>query len=1524
MTPPLVIPPYLKEAPLTGLIGMGGGATSRRFYTASSSDETYNIEKSLKFQKTESAYLSRNVDYVGNNKVWTYSCWAKLAHPTEDAHLIGSYYDTNNRDNFYLGGDNWFGYNMKNNGSWHVDKVTDMKLRDTTAWQHIVIVWDTRGSGAKSRARFYVNGKERTWSTTGFTVTDPAQWAGSIISLDDSIFYIGAGPNNDGSLQSSYWYGHQGDVHFIDGLALSPAAFGSFDSTNNWNPKSFSIPAPNNGRTWSSSTTNLTNPANAFDGDYGVGSTTASSGSSQVSITFSPALTNVVEFEHNSHNGGSHMWGFNGGALVEDGGGSADYGYWRKPPVGMKVPSTINSFQVRYGPADTNASIALAGIRVNGVVLIDGHTNSSTRNNPNGIKSWGASSTGDANATYPYGQAFNGNISTTWTNSLWLVGTTSTTGNWTETLTLSKSITVEDNITFYYLNDSNCAGSYWELNDGTQVLESSLRDSSSDINKYRLDYTGTVSTIKQHRVATSGSNNGHGIVAIEVDGHFLIDNSYDNSFHLKFNDTTHQNRLGWDSLNEGSILEPVKSGQSVSGYWDDPNKDYLVLAVPGTDLLDHSATIKGSGSNKTLTVTGEAVGTRTTTVSRLYGSSLYFDGSTDYIQTASSSSDFTMGTGDFTVECWVSKRANTHKGIWQISSTSGGFNSADYGDTLALGYQSGVWQIYGNDSPSYESAAYSITDNKWYHAAYVRSSGQSTLYINGEAVIGPHSDTFSYDGTYMIFGGYYNTSYLHNGSLNDVRVYKGVAKYTGQFVPPARNDFSATNLDNNFSAALEMKYFKFRSVYGSTGYSHTYSVEYSDDNSSWTEAWNGDASTAGGGCMLVQGTGGGGSYGTHRYWRFKCGSTNNAGGHFPRVSRLVLTDASGVDHDIARFSSDNCADSGTIPSNGDTYSIDLTGGGDTSVDSPTNYLPTDGNDSLGGVTRGNYCTLNALSEALNGFGVTLSQGNLHCTRSGGSNRYLDTTWSISSGKWYYEATVGSSISNYPRIGIWNRSGSENASNYPGQSTSGRGRGWGANGLVYSGAGDSDGGLATFTTNDTLMFALDMDNGKIWFGKNGTWYTTGTTTTTAAAIAANTATARFSDLKTESTGTSWTPICHMNSGDSWTWNFGQTPYKYGSVVPDGFKTLCTQNLSNLWDGEDYQNNPSKFFDALLYKGTGSDGNSVDGLAFQPEAVWIKDRGDGNHHRAYDAIRGVNSAWAISHTDAPEQYAGYGQFESFDSGGFTVGAGTGNAEGTNDTTNHVAYCWDAGTSAATPKSGGSGQTITASNSWVNADAGFEILKYSTGGTAGNVGHNLGAIPKFIIIKALGAGLINGPVYHDAMLVNQGGGSDDQYMAINANFDIAVDAGNMWNNNKPTTEYFGVGTHNMVGSSSYDPYIAWVWSEVKGYSAFGKAIGTGDTDGPFCHCGFRPRFIIWKGGSVDSDWGIVDTSRTPYNSCDDLIWSSSSQAEDTTNTNWARDILANGFKIRGSHAAVNGSGSTFLWAAFAENPFKTARAF
>ena len=128
---------------------------------AAGGDDAYQKEKSLRFNDPDTPYLKK-VCSAGNTRKWTFSCWIKLAHPTEDAHLLGAYVDTNNRDNFYLGGDNWFGFNMKNNNNWHVDKVTDMKFKDIAAWQHIVIRWDSGNLVAADRARLYINSEEVT------------------------------------------------------------------------------------------------------------------------------------------------------------------------------------------------------------------------------------------------------------------------------------------------------------------------------------------------------------------------------------------------------------------------------------------------------------------------------------------------------------------------------------------------------------------------------------------------------------------------------------------------------------------------------------------------------------------------------------------------------------------------------------------------------------------------------------------------------------------------------------------------------------------------------------------------------------------------------------------------------------------------------------------------------------------------------------------------------------------------------------------------------------------------------------------------------------------------------------------------------------------------------------------------------------------------------------------------------------------------------------------------------------------
>ena len=176
------------------------------------------------------------------------------------------------------------------------------------------------------------------------------------------------------------------------------------------------------------------------------------------------------------------------------------------------------------------------------------------------------------------------------------------------------------------------------------------------------------------------------------------------------------------------------------------------------------------------------------------GNGVDFDYVGDYLNTTSSSSDFTMGTGDFTVECWVYiydvSRIN---GFWQISPTSGGFDT-NYGNTLAVAWdpQAGEgWQIYG--AGAYNKTTTNPPSNKtWYHTAYVRSSGTSKLYINGTSVIS-QADTYNYNGTYIVIGGYYSPSYLMDGVISNLRVVKGTALYTSNFTPPTKALTSVTN-----------------------------------------------------------------------------------------------------------------------------------------------------------------------------------------------------------------------------------------------------------------------------------------------------------------------------------------------------------------------------------------------------------------------------------------------------------------------------------------------------------------------------------------------------------------------------------------------------------------------------------------------------------------------------------------------------------------------------------------------------------
>jgi hypothetical protein len=172
--------------------------------------------------------------------------------------------------------------------------------------------------------------------------------------------------------------------------------------------------------------------------------------------------------------------------------------------------------------------------------------------------------------------------------------------------------------------------------------------------------------------------------------------------------------------------------------------------------------------------------------------------------------------------------------------------------------------------------------------------------------------------------------------------------------------------------------------------------------------------------------------------------------------------------------------------------------------------------------------------------------------------------------------------------------------------------------------------------------------------------------------------------------------------------------------------------------------------------------------------------------------------------------------------------------------------------------------------------------------------------------------------------------KYLILNATNALGTSANNVWGSALPTSSVFGV-TSNIAYTANAD-IVCYCFAPVEGYSAFGSYVGNSSADGPFIYTGFRPRWIMLKssssGGTPGFDWIIYDSSRDGYNWSNPQLIANAAVPEDTDSggssfTGLEPDILSNGFKHRASSNGRNGSGITYIWAAFAESPFKYARA-
>jgi len=546
--------------------------------------------------------------------------------------------------------------------------------------------------------------------------------------------------------------------------------------------------------------------------------------------------------------------------------------------------------------------------------------------------------------------------------------------------------------------------------------------------------------------------------------------------------------------------------------------------------------------------------------------------------------------------------------------------------------------------------------------------------------------------------------------------------------------------------------------------------------------------------------------------------------------------------------------------------IGLQGPGNDSLrDSPTNG-DTANDTGLGGEVPGNYATLNPLDH--NTGSSTFSNGNLKiATTTSIAGVYVSTVATPTTGKWYAEATmVALSQDIYSRVGLV-QVGQPRNTNQLGNS---------AGQIAYRvEVGDIRYNLTTLATGgsaasngDIIGIALDLDNQTLKIYKNGALQVTASNIPQYEWLFAG------SD--------DYTPYSATHE-----WNFGQRPFAY--QAPTGFRPLATPFLDTPTIED-----PSTVMDVVLWTGNGTS-QTISGLEFSPDFVWFKTRDVARLHQLYDQIRGATKVLSCDTTNAESTESQ--ALTAFTSDGFTVGSNNG-ANGNNEL--KVGWTWDGGSSTVSNTDGSITSQVRA-----NPSAGFSIVTYTGTGSSASVGHGLNAAPAFFVTKRRDSSSFgNWTVYHSAI--------GTQFLELNATGAAGTDP-NRWPS-AATSTVFNIGSGGNVNVSG-GSFVAYCFAPIEGYSAFGSYTGNGSTDGPFVYTGFRPRWLLYKNTTTAAGWQVVDSARDLYNLTDKRLQPNSSDVEQADGVT---DFLSNGFKLRGTHFRSNASGDTYIYAAFAENPF------
>ncbi len=1460
------------------------------------SGDDYEITDSLRFRRASTTSLNRTPASSSNRKTWTYSAWVKLGNfEWHTLFAAGDYASSATRDTEWISitdaGKLFWGYAKRVSGTYTTQSYvySEAVFRDPSAWYHFVIVKDVSNTTTADKVIFYVNGVRQEVDVTSAVVDTDGRVNDS--AAEHKIGVI------DGAYGGGWSDGYITEVNFIDGQALVADDFGEFDDNGTWKAKEYTGTYGTNGFylpmkpttqaelqntvlyagntneqsidgvgyapdfVWIKNRTGANNhylydTVRGTDRALQSQSTSAESvGAQQLTSFDTDGFTVPYDVSgYNNYAGRSYVaWTWDAGdnqtstgissvLYVGQGVAQSVKGFGFSPDLilfknrASASPLLIDSVRGPSQELQTNSTSAETSNGVTRIKSIDSDgftladtTVSSLNTQNNNYVAWGW----DAGDGDPVSNTDGSITSTVKASDATGFSIVSYTGNGTSGATIGHGLSSTPKMII--VKNRTTAGADWPVyheetgNTGATYLNTTAGFATDSTRWNNTSPTSTVFSVGNGQGVNHSSASLIAYCFSEVSGVSKIDSYTGNGSTTGPVITT--------GFRPGFLLVKKTSGtaawQLIDGTRDPFANPASQVLYP--NLSDAEYTWSGGAWNFTSTGFQPTRGDAD------------FNGSGEtyiYIAFKGSYSDYVSPLNtDGDIDSRV--KANTSKGFSIVSYTGNGTNGATVGHGLSSTPEAVIvkdinnannWAVYHKDltSVNYSLVLNDTAAQVDYGSSFIAPASSTLSLANGSQLNASSRAYIAY--CFHSVTGYSKIGlYQNNNSTSGVTVTTGfrpafiILKCTDAaerwFI--LDNARQVNNVSPPSTAWLVPNDTAAEGANGAT----TATIDFLDNG---FQIKTTDPST------------GEVSFGTRSYIYMAFADTTNARFNF---------DASGNKNNWLP---------NNINSNGESESTY-----DLMKDTP----------SLVDENAGNFATFNPLAKTSS---ASTSNANLTGTTNTSTTEMILSTVGVSSGKWYWEVTPTSITSGGCMIGIRSTAAGVLANNFV---SSTDGFGYYTTGNKYS-PGVSASYGASYTTNDIIGVALDMDAGTLTFYKNN--------------VSQGTAFTSISGTYTPGISNGG-----ATSGCTVQINFGQRPFAY--TPPTGFKKLNTFNLpdSTIEKGDDY-------FNTVLWTGnTTTNGvqQAITGVGFQPDFVWAKTRNQSFSHYLYDSVRGVGSSGKLLQSNNTNAEATNVEMDSFDADGFTVEYGSTQVLNWSSS-NNVGWNWLAGNSTSTSTAGSVNSTVS-----VSTTAGFSVVGFTAPSGTGNftAGHGLGVTPSMVIVKTRDSSSAPWYVWNKNF-----SNLTDDYMRLNAT-----------NAKQTQTSGWGAGmTSSVIGlkagstTVATENHIAYCFAEVEGYSSFGSYTGNGTSDGPFVYTGFRPSFVIIKETTNTGSWVMLDTTRSTYNVINNAsLWADLSSAEGGSASYF--DMLSNGFKIRDTDSDKNTSGETYIYMAFAENPFKNALA-